>query len=223
MSRPASVNFQEIGSVQKSFIHLTHKITELLEKENASTLKLTCKKIVTDVHLPKYFCNKIQSCDNNTSDILSVLTLSPYWNWIDIRLMEAVAAISTEAINLIKEYKKYLYPQRLVDLLSLIPAVGEVDECDYKTMSVKIGTNIDVVTIKDFFYYRHILETKLLNLKEGSCILDHVEKESFEIGWLIPSEKGSFSYESAKRNSKKFHEISLLFVHIQSCVPIYQV
>ena len=201
-----------------------HRIIELLQKENALNLKLTCKKIVTDAQLPKYFCSKIQSCGNDMSDLLSALTLSPYWNWIDIRLMENVAAISSiEARNLIKQYKEYLYPQRLVDLLSLIPAVGEVDESNFKMMSVKIGTDIDAVTIEDFLSCRHILETKLLNLKGGSCILKHVKKESFEIDWLIPNEQGLSSYESAKRNCKKFHEISLLFVHIQSYEPVYQV
>ena len=223
LSRNEPLKFEELGSVQNSFIWLSHRVTKLLEKENFPILKLTCNKIVTDGQFPKYFCSKIQSCGDDTIELLSILTMSPYWKWIDFRLMETVAAISAEAVNLIKQYQKYLYPQNLVDHLSLIPPVREDDNSNCKVMKVKIQATIDNITIKSFCDYRHFLETEILNLKEGACILKYIQKESFMIDWLIPNELCLDAHKSAKRNCEKFHKIFLLFVHIESFEAIFQV
>ena len=84
---------------------------------------------------------------------MSTLRLSPYWNLIDLRLIEKVTAIFDEATvqELLGKYKDKLYPLKLVDLLSFIPAVRKDDESHYKIMSVKIQKNITNVSVKDFF------------------------------------------------------------------------
>ena len=218
MSLPetGSLNFEDFGTVRKSFVYLTYRVTKLLQKEDPFNLKLACQSIVNDAQLPKSFCSKIHSCGDDTRELLSTLTLSLYWNWMDIRLMETVTAISGESLNLLKKYKDYLYPQNLVDLLPLIPAIGKDDESNYKIMSVLIQTKIENVTMEDFFSYRCFLETSILNLREGLCILKHIEKEPFMLDWLIPDDHCSHAYKSAIRNIKKFQQISLHSVHIES-------
>lgn len=218
MSLPetGSLNFEEFGTVQSSFIYLTHKVTKLLEKEDHYYVKLTCHKVVKDAQLPKSFFNEVQACGNTTRQLLSTLTMSPYWNWMDIRLMETLAAMSSESTNLLKRYKDYLYPQKLVHLLPLIPTVGDDDESNYRMMSVKIQTKIDNITMEKYFFYRHFLETDILDLREGACILKRIEKEPFILDWLISNDQCSHAHKSAKRNVKKFHQISLLSVHIES-------
>ena len=221
LSKAESLSFKEFSSVKLSFISLSDRITELLQKKDHNNLKLTCTKVVTDAQLSKHFCSKVQS-SGNTNELLSALTLSPYWNWMDIRLMEMVAATSDEAMKLLQSYKDYLYPQNLVDLLPFITPIGKDEESYYKMMSVKIQAKINNVTVKKFYSYRQFLES-ILNLNEVALVLKSIEKEPFNIEWLIPSDQCSHAYKSAKESIVKFQEISLVSIHIESFEAIHPV
>ena len=54
-------------------------------------------------------------------------------------------------------------------------------------------------------------------------MVKHIKQEPFNIDWLIPIDQCSDAYKSAKENVKKFHEISVSLIHIESCEAIYQV
>ena len=220
-SKAEPLSFKEFDSVESSFVCLSHRVTELLQKEDYNNLKLTCIKVVIDTHLSKQVCSEVQS-SSNTNELLSALTLSPYWNWMNIRLMGMVAAISVEATKLLQSYKDYLYPQNLVDLLSFIPTIGKDEESNYKIMSVKMQAKINNVTVKKFYYYCQFLEN-ILNLKVGALVLKGIEKEPFHIEWLIPSNQCSHAYKSAKEGIVKFQEISIVSIHIESFEAIHPV
>ena len=209
--------FEEFGSVKQSFTRLSDQVIKILQKEQFFNLKLNCRKAVEDAELPDYFSCKVKSSDD-TNDLLLTLVMSPYWNWIDIRLMESVAIVYDEAMFMLKQYKEHLHSQNLVDLLSHIPSIHKDVKVNYKTVTTKVKTKIEEITIKDFFMHRHIFETEILKLKEGACILIHVkrENESFEVDWVIPKDQCSYAYKSAKGNLKSFYRISLLSVVIES-------
>ena len=209
--------FEALGSVKKSFTWLSDQVIKILRKEELFNLKLNSLKAVEDAELPDYFSCKVKSSDD-TDDLLSTLVMSPYWNWIDVRLMESVAVISDEAMLMLKQYKKYLHSQNLVDLLSHIPPIHKDVKANYKTVTAKVKTKIEEITIKDFFRHRYIFESEILNLKEGACILIHIKKEneSFVVDWVIPKDQCLHAYESAKKNLKFFYQISLLSVFIES-------
>ena len=215
------LSFKEFDSVESSFVYLSHRVRELLQKEDYNNLKLTCIKVVIDANLSKQVCSDVQS-SGNTNELLSALTLSPYWNWMNIRLMGMVAATSVEATKLLQSYKDYLYPQNLVDLLLSIPTIGKDEESNYKTVSVKIQAKINNVTVKKFYSYCQFLEN-ILNLKAGALVLKGIEKEPFNIEWLIPSNQCSHAYKSAKEGIVKFQEISLVSIHIESFEAIHPV
>ena len=222
LSRAEPTTFEETTPVYSCFILLSFKIAELLQKKNFSNLKVTCNEIIINAQLPKYFCSKVESC-GTMNELLSTLRLSPYWNLMDIRLMEKITAISGEAMELLRKYKDKLYPLKLADLLSFMPIVGKDDESHYKIMSVKIQKRINDVSVKEFFFHRHFLEIEILHLKEGALVLKHIKKEPFRITWLIPTDQCSDAYKSAKENVQKFHEISLSFIHIEPYEAIHQV
>ena len=214
-------SFTEFDSVESSFIYLSHTVRELLQKEDYDNLKFTCKKVVTNAHLSQQFYSKVQS-SGNTNELLSALMLSPYWNWMNIRLMGMVAATSVEATKLLQSYKDYLYPQNLVDLLSFIPTIGKDEESNYRVMSVKMQAKIDNVTINKFYSYHQFLE-RILSLNAGVLVLKGIEKAPFNIEWLIPSDQCSHAYKSAKEKIVKFQEISLVSIHIESFEAIHPV
>ena len=221
LSEVEPLSFKEFDSVKSSFICLSYKLRKLLQMEDYNILKDTCVNIVTDAQLSKQVCSKVQS-SGNTNELLSALTLSPYWNWMDIRLMEMVAATSDEAMKLLRSYKDYLYPQNLVDLLLFIPTIRKEEESYYKMMSVKMQPKINNVTVKKFFSYRQFLES-ILNLKAGALVLKGIEKEPFNIEWLIPSDQCSHAYKSVKEGIVKFQEISIVSIHIESFEAIHPV
>ena len=213
-SKVESLDFHTLGSVVLSFGWLSNKILKLLLEENFLIVKLNCKQAIFDAQLPEYFSRKIKSCDN-TNDLISVLRFSAYWNWIDIRLMETMAVLSTKAIDMLRQYKDYLKPQNLLNHLSSIPPIPEDIKIYYKVLKIKTQKSINF-TIEEFFTYRDILESEILGLKVGVIILKHIDNKSFEIDWLIPIEKCLHAFESAKRSTKDFNQISIYFVHIES-------
>ena len=221
-ARAKSPCFQEATPVDLCFISLSFRIAELLQRKHFNNLKDTCIEIIIGAQLPKYFRSKFESC-GTTNELLSTLRFSPYWNWIDIRLMEKVSCICDEAKELLERYKDKLYPLKLVDLLSFLPTVEKDNESHYKIMSVKIQKKINDVLVKDFFFHRRFLEIEILHLKGGALVLKHIKKEPFHITWLIPIGQCLDALKSAKENVEKFHEISLTFIHIEPYEAIYQV
>ena len=182
-------------------IRLSDQVTKILQKEKLFNLKLNCQKAVEDAELPDYFSCKVKSSDD-TDDLLSTLVMSPYWNWIDVRLMESVAVVSDEATFMLKQYKEYLHSQNLVDLLSHIPSIHKDVKVNYKTVTAKMKTKIEEITIKDFFRHRHIFEKEILNLKEGTCLLIHIKKKKNLLRLT-----GSFPKTSVYRHTSLLKEI----------------
>ena len=88
-------------------------------------------------------------------------------------------------------------------------------------MGSKINKEPDEITVGDLSHYCAILESVIMDINNGSCMLEHVDTGCLEVHWFIPVHCRFHAYKSALNNRHKFCEIYLQYLHIEPYAPIY--
>lgn len=147
--------------------------------ENTNTLFGAC--------IPEQLVTEIKACDN-LSKLFDVLAGSPYWSWINIRILTKMAGVSCihDAMELVEKYKEAVFSRKLSLLLDQIPML--TIPADYYTkVQHKWNKSFEEVTIQDLVTQWTKIE-ELFDVKEPTLLLDKVVKGCVEIHWLIPTE-----------------------------------
>ena len=157
--------------------------------------------------------------------LLDILADSDYWSWVDLRLLDALIVSSgiQEAKLLIQKYKDAIFPKKLSEILDKLPLPQQKEhKAAYTTrVGTKIQKEPDDVTVGDLSYYCNILETVIMDINNGSCVLEHLDNGCLEIHWLIPTHCRFHAYKSALNNRHKFCDIDLQYLQIEPYPPIY--
>ena len=202
------------------------ELSKVLESANFSVLKrVFLMKIPGGVQLPDHLKTKIKEA-KELDTVLDALVESKYWNFADLRLARALVMSSgiREAKTIIDKYKEVFFSTKLVDVLKscthavLPPNQHKEYIC---RVSSKINKEPDDITVADLAQYCTALETVIMDINEGSCVLDHIEKGCVIIHWLIPIHCRYHAYKSAFNNRHKFHSLHLEYLKIESCPVIY--
>ena len=157
--------------------------------------------------------------------LLDILADSDYWSWVDLRLLDTLIVSSgiKEAKILMQKYKDAIFPKKLSEILDKLPLPQPKEHREAYT--TKVGTKIqkepDDVTVGDLPHYCNILETVIMDINNGSCVLEHVDQGCLEIHWFIPTHCRLHAYKSALNNRHKFCEIHLQYLEIEPYPPIY--
>ena len=162
---------------------------------------------------------------SNLNALLNVLVSFKHWNWADLRLLETLV-ISSEihaAKVIIDKYKNNVFPMKLSEVLDKLPEPQQKEHRDAYAAKVasKIQKKPDDVTVGDLSYYCKILETVIMDINNGSCVLEHLNTGCLEIHWLIPTHCRFHAYKSALNNRHKFCDIHLQYLQIEPYPPIY--
>ena len=209
--------FTKFHTVSEAFVFLTSKLKLLLAKTDFSNIQRSCIEQINTpngAQLPPDLVARIKSCETIT-ELFEVLAESPYWSWIDVRLLQVMAAASVlvEAIQLLSSYRNVIFSKRLIDLLPNAPT-KEVKEEYYKKLVTKVKKNPDEMTVADLLDFKAQLEKVLLDIKEGVCVLDHIEDGCIEVHWYIPTNCVDNAYQTAKVRSYKFSDLYLQYLKI---------
>ena len=204
-------------NVGKSFILLQTKMRALLTKANYGDLRRACiaqKNNPGGAELSPKLVDKIQAAENFDS-LLDLLVCSPYWSWIDLRIMEAMVTASenSQAQKLLDNYKAVVFSKRLVDLLPNVPS-KEVKQEFYKKIIAKIKQDSNELTVADLIEFQSQLEAVIMVIKKGVCILESLDKGCVEIHWYIPTSYVDTAYQNAKHNRYQFNELHLQHLKI---------
>ena len=182
------------------------------------------RKVPRGVQLPNDLHKSIKAAEDLDA-LLDLLADSEYWNWVDLRLLEALVTSSSiqEAEILIQKYKEAIFPRKLSDILDKLPLPQQKDhKVAYTT---KVGTKIqkepNEVTVGDLSHYCNILEAVIMDINSGSCVLEHLDNGCLEIHWFIPVHYAFHAYKSALNNRHKFHDIHLEYLQIEPYPPVY--
>ena len=211
------VNFNQFKSVTTAFVTLTSKLTRLLRKADFHIIRRSCIEQINTPNgaqlLPEDV-SAIKTC-KNIDELLDVLAISAYWSWIDVRLLEAMVTASDNmnGINLIEKYKNVIFNKKLKEVLPDAPG-KEIKEAYYTKIVSKVDKDPNDITVADLLKFQSQLETVIMDIKKGMCILEHLEKGCIEVHWYIPTNCVDKAYQTAKDRRNEFKDLHLLYLKI---------
>ena len=189
----------------------------LLKKADYGDLRRAC---IAQIHNPggaelsQNFVEQLLRT-HNIDDLFDLLVSSPYWSWIDIRILEVmvVASDSSQAFELLDNYKAVFFSKKLIDLLPNMFS-KEVEEERYTKLVTKINKDPREMTVCDLLELQIKLEIEVMNVKKGICILEHLEKGCIEIHWYIPTSCVDGAYQTARVRCHLFKTLHLQYLKI---------
>jgi len=217
-------DFNTFKNITSAFIHLTSNVTKHLKKAEFIMLRRACilqTKTPRGAKLTPELVEKISTA-KNLDDLLDTLAISPYWSWIDLRLLEAMTVASESVIGeaLLKSYKQVVFSKKLNELMPNSPSKKIKEELYTKIVS-KLNKNQDDVTVADLLEFQSQLEAVIMDIGNGTCVLDHFEDGCLKVYWYLPTHCVDHAYYSAILKCHKFHELSLTYLQIGSFPAIY--
>ena len=210
-------DFEEYDHVGNAFIVLQTNMRALLKKADCVDLRRACIAQMRNpggAELSQELVKEI-SKTQNTDSLFDVLVLSPYWSWIDIRILEVmvVASKNSRALQLLKNYKAGIFSKRLIDLLPNVPS-REIKEKYYAKVIAKIEKDHTEITVADLLEFQTQLEEVIMDIQRGICILEHLEKGCVEVHWYIPTNCVDRGYQNAKLKCYQFNNLHLQYLKI---------
>ena len=218
------VDFHQFSSVSRAFICLTSKMTKLLRVADFSIVRRACIEQINTPDGAQLTQKDVDGINesHNIDVLLDILARSPYWSWIDVRLLETMAVSSDikQADILLESYKKVIFTKKLKDLLPNSPS-KEIKEEYYQKVVSKLNKDPNEVTVHDLLEFRQQLEKVIMDIKNGLCILEHLERGCIELYWYIPTCCIDHAYQSALQNCDQFKSIGLQHLQIGNYPVIY--
>ena len=217
-------DISKFKSIREAFIYLTSNVSKLLQKEDFYAIRRSCIEQISTpngAQLSPDMVQKIKTA-NNLNALLDTLAESPYWSWIDLRLLEGIviASGSNVAIDLLRSYQNGVFSKKLLKVLPSVPN-KEVKDAYYSKIVSKIKKDIEEITVFDLLEFQSELETVIMNLKNGTCALAHIEEGCIEIHWFVPTHCIDHAYKSACLKRHKFCTLHLQYLQIGTHGKIY--
>ena len=193
---------------------MTSEIESILELRKFSKLRRACVQRINSLgsNLP---CSLVPKIQNTTTfdDMLDVLAQSPYWNWFDTRLLQALvsASGSPEAEQWLESFKATFYTKKVTEV---IPYISIKPFKESINIAEKFDKNPRDLTISELLEHKYKLEYEVLDIDEGELVLSCIKTGCVELTWQLPQELVYRAYTSMKR---KHDELSLLAVKSLVC------
>ena len=199
------------------FLKLVPVIGDILKKSNCefTLLRSACikpdKPLAAVNKLPNEFVEKVNTT-SNLDELLEVLNASDYCNWMNVRMLEKLAASSrqAEAQTLIHKYKKVIFSKRLADILQDIPEL-EITDDYYAKVQDKWKKNLEDITVEDIVKHWSKLQ-KIFDVEDVELLLQNLTEGSIEFHWLIPLNLVTHAKFSAFKNWCDLEDISCLSI-----------
>ena len=182
---------------------MTSEIESILEVHKFSKLRRACIQRINSLgsNLPQHLVPKIQHTDE-LDDMLDVLAQSPYWNWFDTRLLQALvsASGSPEAEQWLESFKATFYAKKVTEVIPYINIKPFNESID---IVEKYNKNPKDLTISELLEHKYKLEYEVLDIDEGELVLSRIKTGCVELTWQIPQDLVYRAYTSMKRKHDK--------------------
>ena len=222
------LNFTHCEDVDECFSRFTAAMFEILSKAKFTSLRRAClenSNRLGGIALSKELKTRIETAQN-LDRLFDVLCDSPYWNWMNIKMLTkmAQASLSDAASKLIQQYKDEVYSRKLIDVLPQLPNLN-ISDTDYTKAKEKWKKDLNDVTVNDLVNHWSEVEN-IFNVEEPTVLLDKVINGSIEIHWLIPTELVEHICQSVSNQIPIMLRCDILCFdiggHVINCSPISQ-
>ena len=212
------VNFTKCESVDTCFTHLSTALFKVLSKKvDFIILRRACiesSNKLGGVTLPKDLRDRIMA-SQNLNDLFDVLCDSPYWNWMNIKMLEKMASAShlVTASELIQQYRDEVFSRKIIEVLQYIPS-NEISDNYYTKVKEKWDINLDDLMVKDLVKHWSDVE-RIFDVESPTILLDRLINGCVEIYWLIPTELIQHVYLCIQTKVSLLHEHHILYFKIR--------
>ena len=210
----AVVKFSNSPNIESAFTKMSSEIESILEPQKFPKLRRACVQRINSLgsNLPQSLVTKIRNTVT-LDDMLDVFSESPYWNWFDTRLLQALvsASGSPEAEQWLESFKATFYTKKVTEVIPYISIKPFKDSVD---IVEKFDKNPKDLTISELLEHKYKLEYEVLDIDEGELVLSCIKTGCVELTWQIPQELVYRAYTSMKR---KHDELSSLAVKSLVC------
>jgi len=187
-SQTAKHPSRNYDSVDRAFSAFVDKIFEVLNKEDFRIVRRKCFENVNvrgGIKLSADVENKICTTEN-LYDLFDILcNCKPYWNWMNIRMLDKMAGNSSAAKQLIQQYRDNLYSRKVKDVMLEISRL-DIPIDKYTEVKEKLDIKFGDLTIGDIVDRWDEIEFKLN--AEGTMLLKSITDGCVEICWLLPND-----------------------------------
>ena len=210
----AVVKFSKSLNVRSAFTRMTSEIENILEFKKFPKLRRACIANINSLgsNLPQSLVPKIQKTVT-LDEMLDVFSGSPYWNWFDTRLLQALvsASGSPEAEEWLESFKATFYTKKVTEVIPYVSIKPFKESLD---IVEKFDKDPKDLTISELVEHKYKLEYEVLDIDEGELVLSCIKTGCVELTWQIPQELVYQTYTSMKR---KRHELSSVAIKSLVC------
>ena len=193
---------------------MTSEIESILELQKFPKLRRACVQRVNSLgsNLPRSLVARIKGTVT-LDDMLDLFSESPYWNWFDTRLLQALvsASGSPEAEEWLENFKKTFYVKKVTEVIPYISIKPFKESID---IVEKFDKDPKDLSISELLEHKYKLEYEVLDIDEGELVLSCIKTGCVELTWQLPQELVYRAYTSMKR---KHDELSSLAVKSLVC------
>ena len=203
------ITFTQDESIDQAFIKLSASVTDLIKNANFPSLQRACiEKAKTPKMLLK--SNEIVPVIKEAQSfqtLCSMLADTTYWNFLDIRMMEAMATASMipAAQEGIDNFKKAFFSMTLKEAAPYFTVVPV--KSGYTTMYEVLDRDPSQMTIGELHKHRFYLETEVVQNGPDTCTICSIKIGSVTIVWQIHIDHIHQAYSSIQ--SKMRSQLSL--------------
>ena len=218
-------DFQNYRSPTKAFYKLSSKMESYFSQVEFSKIHRACRQHTLSPgcgQFTKEFTNAI-FFSKDLDDLLDTLTNSKYWNWLDVRIMEAMAIYSGNpaAERTLTNYIEYVSAFKLKDFLPDTPVyIDPVSE--YVTIEEKFNcSNLKALTVGQILQHRYTFSYEICDVNPKIPKLCSITTGCLQLLWSIPRECSLHVYKSALSNAHKFETCDILYLKIEYYPTVY--
>ena len=220
----ASFDISNFDSIREAYIYLTSNVSKLLQKEDFYTIRRSCIEQIntpSGAQLSPDMVQKIKTA-SHLNALLDTLAESPYWSWIDLRLLEAMVTASGSSVakELLTKYRNAVFSKKLLEVLPSVPN-KEIRDAYYSKVASKFQKDLEHIIVSDLLQFKSQLETVIMDIANGTCSLARIEEGCIVIHWFIPTHCIALAYKSACLKRHKFSTLHLQYLQIGTHKKIY--
>ena len=211
------MTFSPEEDIDSAFSRLSALVKSTIKDVNFSTLQSAAIERANSSKMIQISNKTIPIIDGAKSfEVLcTVLAKSPYWNFLDIRIMEAMAAASLipAAQQIVENFKRTFFGMTLAEAAPYFPIIPL--KSAHTPMTELLNKDPSKMTIFELHKHRFYLETELLQTGPNTTTICRIVIGSVTITWQIHVDHVYKAYCSLKKKQAQLPPkgITLLSIH----------
>jgi len=202
---PSPMSFSSKENIQIAFNRLSATITTAITNTNFSILQRAALETARSPHmaLKSHEILPILKEARSFDNLCTSLADSPYWNFLDTRIMEAMAAASLipAAQESIENFKTAFFGMTLSEAAPYFPVCRHTKP-DHTVMKEVLDKDPKQMTIGDLHKHRFFIEMEITE-KPDSCTISRIVIGSVTIEWQIHVDLVYQAYSALKNKLPK--------------------